>query len=599
MENKEAIAFIESCPWFNESPGLENMRKLMNELNNPQDDLKFIHVAGTNGKGSACAYLSEILKEAGYKTGTFISPHLIDYKERFSINDEQISEKAFCETVEKVKEAINRLEVKPSLFEVVTAIAFLYFKEENCDLVVLEVGLGGRIDATNIVKENVVSLIMNIGLEHTNILGNTLEEIAREKAGIIKENSDVVVYDVPELREIYKEICDKTNSDLYLSDFSKLNVISEGINKQLFDYKEYKNIEISLLGHHQFLNAAVVLETIEVLSKKGYKISDENIYTGLKNTKWDARLSILSNSPLFIVDGAHNKQCAMALASSLPNILNGQKAIMLCGILKDKQYEDIIDLMSPFAKEFICITPDSPRALLNSELALLINKKGIKATCANDISEALKLSLELSDEKTPIMAFGSLYIAGEIEEKYPDILKKYLRKKIKNKRLSLCSDEVKDKSQKIINTLRKQEEYIKAKNILIYNSINNEVDLSELVSDDKCFAYPLCIEDKKMLALIPDNETCFNNGSYGIKEPDIKRSKEMKDIDLIICPLVAFDENNNRLGNGAGYYDRFLENKNIKTIGVAYDIQKIIEVPVNKYDVKLHKIITESKTYVK
>ena len=392
---------------------------------------------------------------------------------------------------------------------------------------------------------------------------------------------------------MYKKICDERNANLYLTDFDEVEIISEGINKQFFNYKEYNNIKISLLGKHQFYNAAVVLECIDLLKNKSFDISDNNIIEGLKNTIWDARLSILSNNPLFILDGAHNPQCAKALADSLPKIIGKQK------ILKDKDYKQIIDELSCFAKEFICLNPNSKKALNKEELFKYISGKNIKATLAKNVKDAINLALNKAQNDDAILACGSLYLAGEICNNYKRIYKQYLRIKTKEKLKTLSKKEKEESSKNIVYKIRKSKEYQKAKYIMIYNALKDEVDLKELTKDkDKIFIYPRCINNKEMIALIPNSEDDFETGMFNIKEPIINKSVIANKIDLIICPLVAFDKDKNRLGNGSGYYDRFLAKYNCLKIGVGFKIQELKGVPNEKFDRKLDIIYSEVDTYL-
>lgn len=588
MNKKEAIEFIENREFQGSCLDLNRIKKLMSKLNNPQNNLKYIHVAGSNGKGSCCAYLTSVLKESGYKVGTYTSPHLEKYEERFSINNENISEKSFCKYVDVLSQVCKTLDFKPRVFELLTAIAFMYFNDEKCDVVVLEVGLGGRLDGTNVIKESLVSVIMNLGLEHTAILGDTIDKIAYEKAGIIKENGDVVCYDLKEGVDTIKNVAREKNARLIVSTFDELNIKSEGIDKQLFDYKDYKDLRISLLGKHQFYNACVVIETIEVLRKKGFTISNENLRNGLYKTTWDARLSILNRDPLFILDGAHNGQCGKALADSLSSILDN-KANFIFGVLKDKDYKVIVEFLREYVNEFICVTPLSNRALDNKKLADELNKMGFKTCLASDYKEAIMMAL---DKKEATVACGSLYLAGAINANFIDAYKSYLRKSIKKQRESL--KDIKNDSYKIVELIKNSDEYKNARNIMIYKSYKNEVDLSELEKDDsKVFAYPVCLDNRKMIAKISNN---FIKNKHGILEPDIN-SIEMKDIDLIICPLIAFDDKLNRLGQGGGYYDNYLKDKKCIKIGVAFDFQKIERVPVTKLDEKLDIIYTPSKIF--
>lgn len=417
MKNyKEAIKYIESANWGLANNSLDRMSCLMNYFNNPQDKLKYIHIAGTNGKGSCASMLNSVLTDANYNVGLFTSPHLINYTERFIYNNKEISKKSFTKYVSKIEEACKKLKIELTTFEILTGISFLYFNDLKCDIVILEVGLGGRYDATNIIKKPLLSIIMNIGLDHTAILGNTKEKIAKEKAGIIKNGSNVVVYDnTANILNVFRKVSKEKNSNISISDFNKIDIIKEGLNNQVFNYKKYKNIKLSLLGKHQFKNAAVVLDAVDKLIEIGFNIKLINIKKGLKNAIWHARLSVLDNKPLFLLDGAHNPQCVSALVESLPKLIKNKKAYIICGVLKDKDYKKVIKMIVPFAKEFICITPNSKRALEADELSYLVsNKYGLLASSFASIPEAIKKAYKKARKNDVILAFGSLYLAGDI-----------------------------------------------------------------------------------------------------------------------------------------------------------------------------------------
>ena len=573
LNKKEAIEYIETNKW----KGISRIDELMACFDNVQDKLKIVHVAGSNGKGSFCAMISSVLKQAGYKVGTFISPHLIEYNERFLINGKCISDDDFIRLTDKVKQACDSLSYRPKFFEVLTCVAFLYFYEQNCDIVVLEVGLGGRLDATNVIKNSVLSIIMNIGLEHTAILGDTLEKIAYEKAGIIKENGDVLVYDLRKVLPVYEKVCDERNARLYKSDFSLIKRSDD------FDYKEYKSVKLSLLGEHQINNACVVLDCIDILNSKGFNISKSSVLEGLKNTNWDARMSVLSKSPLFIVDGAHNVQCIQALVTYLATL--NKKITFILGVLDDKNYKEMIDLLLPYGNKFICVKPDNKRALDNKIICDYINSNGKNAVCIDDVYSAIKLAL--NDEC--VVSCGSLYLSGEIYINY----KKYIRRKYKEKVNSLSKQEVKQLSSKICERIKNSCEFKRAKNIMIYKAKGNEVDLSELEKEDKVFSYPVCLDTYKMKAVVPFDNKFYKN-QYDILEPV---GEEMKDIDLIICPLICFDEELNRIGYGKGYYDRFLSNKTCLKVGVAYDFCKTYKISGGCFDLNLDIVYSEVGIY--
>lgn len=422
MNYLEALDYIYEVPTTKPTYSLDRMKGILGFLGNPQDKLKIIHVSGTNGKGSCCALLSSVLQMAGYTVGMFTSPHLIDPKERFVINGKEINDKDFIQVASKVKKAQEAVNANIGTFDKLTAMCFEYFYKKKVDIAIIEVGIGGLYDSTNIIKSSLVSVIMNIGLDHTELLGNTIVKIAKQKAGIIKKKGTVVAYDnKPSVIKTIEKVASEQNVKFVKADFKQINVISEGIDNQIFDYKKYKNVELPLLGKHQFYNAATVLEVVDVLKKKKYKLSISTVKLGIKNAKWPSRMSILQKEPLFILDGAHNPQCAKALSESLPTILNEKKAIMLCGMLRDKDYEKVMDTVIPFAKEFICLTPNSYRALSNNELSDLLKSKGQVTHVAKDPENGIRLALKRAKKDDVIIGFGSLYLAGDIMKAFKKI----------------------------------------------------------------------------------------------------------------------------------------------------------------------------------
>lgn len=557
MLKTDAISYIES-----KKGNGKYLKEVMACFDNVQDKLKIIHVAGSNGKGSVCAMLSSVLKEANYKVGTFISPHLVEYNERFLINGKCISDADFVRLTEKVKKVSEDTGYNLTFFEILTCIAFLYFYEQKCDVVVLEVGLGGRLDATNVINNSVLSIITNIGLEHTEILGDTLEKIALEKAGIIKENGDVLVYGPKCVIPVYETVCKEKNARLHKCKFSLVN----------------SDIELGLKGKYQHYNASIVVDAIEILNDKGFVVSFENIKEGLKKAEWMARMYTLSTKPLFMIDGAHNVQCVKALTDSLDG-----KYTFVIGILKDKDYKEMLNLLLPYASEFVCIKPNSIRAIEPVVLKEYIDSLNVKCCVFNDIYSGI----EYASNKDTIVC-GSLYLSGEVLMAY----KKLLRKRCKDKMSSLSSEEVTYKSKVIVDKIKGSSEFKKAKNVMIYKAFGNEIDLSELEKEDKIFSYPVCLNDNKMKAVIPLDGFYLNK--YGIQEPI---GIEAVDIDLVICPLLGFDSNLYRIGYGKGYYDRFLEGVNCPVIGVAYDDCKVEKVPKGCFDKKLDIIYSEENVY--
>ena len=333
----DALNYIENYTWSKTRLGLSRTYELLDALGNPQDSLKFVHVAGSNGKGSTCAMLSSILSKAGFKTGFYLSPHLFSFCERFQINGRQIAEEDFIDITRKVAAAADSLDDHPSQFEISTAIAFLYFKTQGCDIVVLEVGMGGSLDSTNVIKAPEVAVICNIGLDHTDFLGNTLAEIAENKAGIIKPGCEVVCYEMAsEALSVIENRCKELNTPLHISKFDSLKYLNQSLKFQSFSYDgiEYS---ISLLGEHQCKNASVAIEVVKALRSRGWTVSDESLKQGLRDAKWPARFEILSLDPIFILDGGHNPQCASSIAKAISDYLPEQKLKLVIGMLADKK----------------------------------------------------------------------------------------------------------------------------------------------------------------------------------------------------------------------------------------------------------------------
>lgn len=408
MNYTEALEYIHSINWTFCKPGLERIKELCEKLGNPQDDLKFIHVAGTNGKGSFCAMTESILREAGYRTGLFTSPYIKVFNERMQVSGEMIKETELAEITEYVKPFADEMTDKPTEFELITAIAFVYFKRHNCDIVVLEAGMGGRLDSTNVIKTPVLSVITGIALDHTQFLGNTIEEIAKEKAGIIKENvpvlyggKDVSAKNVIEAHAV--------NNAFYAVDHSLLKIREMTLKGTVFDFIDRKNLFISLLGKYQPENASTVLCAIDILKENGFNICENSILRGLASTKWIGRFEILSENPLVIFDGAHNPQ---GISASVESVLNyfSDKVYILTGVLKDKDYLFIAKELSKIAEKAFVITPDNPRALSAGQYSEILENEGVSSIPFATIEDAYKTAKEEAKQsKKPLIILGSLY----------------------------------------------------------------------------------------------------------------------------------------------------------------------------------------------
>jgi len=418
MTKKEAIDYIESFGWSKDRSGLEGSRALLKLLGDPQKGLKFVHVAGSNGKGSTCAMLDAILRAAGYKVGLYTSPYIQDFCERMQFDGKNIPGETLAAITERVKDLMEAAGEVPSQFELMTAIAMEYFRECGCDIVVLEVGMGGELDATNVIDPPEAAVIMNIGLEHTEYLGNTLEEIAMAKAGIIKTGGRAVCYDgAPEVTETVKRVCAERNVPLRCVNFGRMQPTGETLEGQTFLWDGVP-MRVNLIGPHQLHNTCAVLETVEVLRERGWSIPDEAVRAGLETVKWPARMEVLSRAPMFLLDGGHNPQCAEALAESVKKLLPGQKVVFLLGVLEDKDYPAIMRLVMPLAKQFVCLTPFSGRALPAEKLAEYLRAQGAEAVACEDVNDGIRTAMAAAGVGGAVVSFGSLYLAGYVRTAY-------------------------------------------------------------------------------------------------------------------------------------------------------------------------------------
>lgn len=414
MTPQEAICYIENQRWSGTRLGLDRTRELLAKLDHPERHLRFVHVAGSNGKGSTCAMLASILRAAGYHTGLYISPPIDDFCERIQLDGENIPGDDLARLTARVRAAAEAMDDHPSQFELITAIGMLYYVERQADIVVLEVGMGGALDSTNAIDAPEVAVITNIGLEHTEYLGNTLEEIAETKAGIIKPGCTVVCYDgAPAVTDVVARVCRAQGVPMRLASFERISVVSSGLAGQEFRWN-HNNYHLSLLGSYQLHNAAVVLETVAALRDRGWQIPETAVQTGLANVQWPARLEVLQRDPLVILDGGHNPQCAEALAASLRELLPGRKVVFLFGVLADKNVHDMIEAVLPLAQEFLCLAPDSERALPAQALADGLVLQGAKATAYDDAAAGLDAAIAAAGPDGVVVICGSLYLARRI-----------------------------------------------------------------------------------------------------------------------------------------------------------------------------------------
>ena len=416
MNAQEAIAYIHSFFWKGSIPGLSRTQELLRRLGNPEKKLKFVHIAGTNGKGSTAAMTASILQKAGYKVGLYTSPYIYRFNERIQVNAEQIADEDVAAMTEYVKQYAETMDEKPTEFELVTAIGFEYFARQNCDIVVLEVGMGGALDSTNVIDTPEVAVITNIGLDHTDYLGDTVEKIAETKAGIFKNNGHAVVYrGTPGVEAVYEKVCAERNISLKKADFDSLVLRSHSLEGQVFDCGSRKELFLPLLGDHQLHNASVVLSIADTLIEIGWNISEQNIRDGIRDVSWPGRFDIVGRDPLFIIDGGHNPQCIDALVVNIRDYLKDRKIIALTGVLADKDYGEMYRPMMPYIQEFVCITPPNPRKLDAPELAEHLRRVGAIATPCETIAQGVKTAIEKAGKDGVVLCFGSLYTIGDIK----------------------------------------------------------------------------------------------------------------------------------------------------------------------------------------
>ena len=434
LSYEEVIHEIENKRRFGNLTGVEIAAKMLEQLSHPERGMNIIHVAGTNGKGSVSAFLCSILQQAGLKTGMFTSPHLVDFRERIRINGEMISKEDTYRLGRMLLE--TEFSVFPTMFDYCLLMAVLYFKEQKCDVVIMETGLGGRLDSTNALGVPKVSVITKIGYDHVAILGDSLDKIAMEKAGIIKKGSFVVMESQEkEAEEVLLHACKAAGVDEFIM-LQKEEILAEGIRNdiiresevynantqeiiQSFSYGRYQNMQMQMLGVHQYENAAAALVAAERFLADYWNLSADHekievaIRDGIRHTCWKGRMEILSKNPFFMVDGAHNSNGVHALKESLMHLYPKEKFHFIMGVMADKDYEEMIEMLLPLALDFKTVTVESSRALQADALAECIREKGVWAVCCQNLEEALPDFACPSEEKT--IALGSLYFIGDLE----------------------------------------------------------------------------------------------------------------------------------------------------------------------------------------
>ncbi len=426
MTFSEAVNYYHSLQKFGIMPGLERITLLSERLGSPHKKLKFIHVAGTNGKGSTCTALASVLHAAGYKTGLYTSPYVIDFRERIQLDMQMISPEELIKCTGKVKKVIEELSeegVTITEFEAVTAAAFLYYYEQECDFIVLETGLGGRFDATNIIEEPLCSIITSVSFDHVGVLGDSLPKIAFEKCGIIKKNCPVITgaEQSDEVLSVIEKVSGESDSQLVLRDSGKLfEVISEGITGTVVSSAE-GSFEIPFSGKHQLHNMSLVTGAVEVLREKGFEISRDAVKQGIEKARIPARTEVIARNPLVILDGSHNDGSTAALGYLIKKHLSGKKILAVMGMMADKDCRKSLGNLVPMFSHVITVEPSNPRSMKCDELSQIVSEFGVESTPCKDPCEGVRAAFSIIGDYDALIVCGSLYLAGDVREKLIEI----------------------------------------------------------------------------------------------------------------------------------------------------------------------------------
>ena len=414
MNYDQALAYIHAVHWQGHKPGLDRIRTLLEALGNPHQKLQFVHIAGTNGKGSTAAMMDSCLRAAGYKAGMFTSPFINRFNERIQVNGIPIPDQDLVQLVEQVQPAAQAMEDVPTEFELITALGMLYFVQQNCDIVVLEVGLGGALDSTNIIPPPACAVITALGMDHVKELGPTLADIAAAKAGIIKPGSPVVSYGgEPEADKVIADTARAQGAPLTVVDFSRLQLRSASLDGLVFDFDGLEGLTLPFLASYQARNAAVAITALRALCGRGWNISDQAIRQGLAQVRWPGRFELLRRDPPFLLDGSHNAHGMRATVASLRERFPGEKFVFLISIMADKDWDKMLQLLLPLAKCFVTVTAPSPRAIPAPDLAAQIRAMGGAAEPADTIPAGVARADALA-AGGPVAALGTLYFSGDV-----------------------------------------------------------------------------------------------------------------------------------------------------------------------------------------
>ncbi len=413
MDINDAMMFLRQRDWQKSKPGLFRIRRLLDLMGRPDKRLRFVHVGGTNGKGSFCSMCASVLQESGYKTGLFTSPYIMKFGERWQINSTPITDTDLIHHTELVMKASDEMQDDPpTTFERITAVAMSYFSHEQCDVVVLEVGLGGRFDATNAIETAILSVVMTIDFDHTQVLGTSISEISAEKAGIVKPGVPVLLYPTNnDVETVFLDVCEQKKAPLHLPSFENMKQVSRTYASQTFDYPPFDGLRLSMSGSYQPYNAAMVVEAVGLLREQGMDISDDNVRDGLRKSRWPARFEVIDTTPICVIDGAHNPQSAKMLANDLKAMFCDKRICFVVGVMQDKDYETMFLPLIELMDSVICARPDVPRALDASVMSEFLIKNGVSdVKICPDIDKAMDMAWASGADV--VCTAGSLYVAG-------------------------------------------------------------------------------------------------------------------------------------------------------------------------------------------
>ncbi|MCL2125633.1 MAG: bifunctional folylpolyglutamate synthase/dihydrofolate synthase [Oscillospiraceae bacterium] len=414
----ETLEYIHSVKWQGSKPGLERTRELLAALGNPEKKLRFVHVAGTNGKGSTSAYIASVLQKAGYRTGLYTSPFIVSFNERMQVNGEYITDDELVRMTDAIRPHADAMEDAPTEFELITALAMMYFLQKECDVVVLEVGMGGELDSTNVIDVPEVAVIATIGYDHVKELGPMISDIAMAKAGIIK-GGDVVVYGgVPDVEAVFERVCGERGARLHHADFSRISEQHHSLHGTEFLFEPYGRMMTPLAGAYQPKNAALAITALETLRGKGYRISDADIAAGIAAVRWPGRFEALGERPAFILDGAHNPEALEVAADSLRSLFGDRKIVFVMGVMADKDVDEMVGYIAPMADAFFAVRPDNPRAMDANALAALLERHGARSFASGSVKEGVARAIERAGPEGIVCALGSLYFSADIRSAY-------------------------------------------------------------------------------------------------------------------------------------------------------------------------------------